>query len=199
MLIGYELTGCATLVKGTTQPVTFNSNPEGASVKVNGVEVGKTPVTVVLKKQGWKNVVISKEGYASATLPLTNSMDPWFLGNILLGGFIGSSTDIVSGAGFEMYSPDSYVVTLSAESASAIDRNVSFSDSQKAKNFIINSYNSILSDLSKGNGEYLNTLLVLLKVTSQKSTIEKIKAFSVIYPNIVDFADHTVDFYLPQQ
>lgn len=41
--------GCASLISGSTQPVTFNSSPDGASVTLSGQVLGKTPVTIVLK------------------------------------------------------------------------------------------------------------------------------------------------------
>ena len=39
-------------------------------------------------------------------------MNPWFFGNIVIGGLLGSTTDGVSGA-INEFSPDQYFVTLS--------------------------------------------------------------------------------------
>jgi len=42
--------GCAAMMNGSTQPVTFRSSPSGASVTVNGSFVGSTPSPVKLKR-----------------------------------------------------------------------------------------------------------------------------------------------------
>jgi len=43
-------TGCASIVKGTTQAVPISSDPSGADVLVDGNLVGTTPTTVELKR-----------------------------------------------------------------------------------------------------------------------------------------------------
>lgn len=52
LLAGLALTsaGCATIFSGSHDPITFNSVPEGAVVEVNGARVGKTPLTVPIKR-----------------------------------------------------------------------------------------------------------------------------------------------------
>ena len=40
--------GCATIVSGTTQEVSFQSNPEDAKVSVSGRVIGKTPLLRLL-------------------------------------------------------------------------------------------------------------------------------------------------------
>ena len=48
LVLCLHFVGCATLFKGTTQEVNFNSNPQKAKVIVNGVEMGETPVALKL-------------------------------------------------------------------------------------------------------------------------------------------------------
>ncbi len=43
-LLGFALSGCATIIHGTHQDVAFSSSPTGAEVWVDGVKVGETPV-----------------------------------------------------------------------------------------------------------------------------------------------------------
>jgi hypothetical protein len=43
--------GCATMIDGSSQPLTFNSSPNGARIYVNGVELGTTPLTMPVKVQ----------------------------------------------------------------------------------------------------------------------------------------------------
>ena len=44
--IAFLSTGCASIVSGTDQKLTFNSEPEEATVTVSGRVLGKTPLTV---------------------------------------------------------------------------------------------------------------------------------------------------------
>jgi len=92
------LSGCASIVSGPTQELTFQSEPEGATVSTNGRPLGKTPLTVQLDKKSDQTLKFELEGYKTITMPLTTTLDPWFWGNIVLGGFIGSTTDGLSGA-----------------------------------------------------------------------------------------------------
>ncbi len=106
-----SMLGCATIVSGTKQTVSFQSQPEGATVTVDGEVMGKTPVTVSIKKQENPMLTFEKEGYQPIKTNMSTSLNGWFWGNIVIGGFFGSTTDAVSGSMHE-YAPDSYFVTL---------------------------------------------------------------------------------------
>jgi hypothetical protein len=71
------------------------------------------------------------------------------------------------------------------------------SDRQQTRTFIISGYRSLIDDLSKGSGSHLTTLLDLLHIASAQrpDAVLKIKALSVAYPNISDFADRVVEKY----
>ena len=57
--------GCASIIEGRTQSVTFNSEPAGAQIVINGVPMGVTPATITIKKSDYDNanVQFKKEGY----------------------------------------------------------------------------------------------------------------------------------------
>lgn len=103
-----SVSGCASVLNGTEQEMTFKSEPEGAIVLVDGLERGKTPLTVKLKKNEYKNVTFKKEGYHSETLPLNKKMDPVAWINIF---WDLSTTDAITGALYE-YEPGSLYVTM---------------------------------------------------------------------------------------
>ena len=84
---------CATIMTGKTQEVTFDSEPQGAEVAVNGRVIGKTPTTIQLDKKKDQTVSFKLEGYKTRTRTLETKLNAWFMGNIVLGGFIGSTTD----------------------------------------------------------------------------------------------------------
>ena len=55
--------GCATVIDGSSQLVTFNSSPNGARVYANGMEVGTTPLTTSLKRSKTTMILAKKNGY----------------------------------------------------------------------------------------------------------------------------------------
>ena len=103
--------GSATLISGTTQSVSFNSEPEGATVFIDGAKKCQTPCTLSLKRGSNESVTFKKNGYKSQILPLESSYN----GVALLSIFWDfSTTDLISGAASE-YSPNQYFVELKEE------------------------------------------------------------------------------------
>ena len=93
------LSGCATIVSGSKQKVTFTSTPAKAKVFVNDVEIGVTPFEAKLKRSVKKhNVKIVLDGYKPYETVLTRKFNGWYIGNIALGGLIGIVVDISTGA-----------------------------------------------------------------------------------------------------
>lgn len=102
------LSSCSSIIKGTSQAVTFNSSPTGADVFVDGINMGQTPVTLKLKKNTYETIMIKKKGYQAATRPLNKEYDALTLLNVF---WDSSTTDLISGAAYE-YEPNSYNFTL---------------------------------------------------------------------------------------
>jgi len=102
---------CATIVKGTKQLVTVDSNVREADVLVNGVTVGKTPFNGPIPRGSATQVTVKKEGFYPKTITLATQTETAFWGNILTGGVLGSSTDSGSGA-MHKYSPATFQVDL---------------------------------------------------------------------------------------
>jgi hypothetical protein len=102
---------CATIVKGTKQLVTVDSNVREADVVVNGVTVGKTPFNGPIPRGSSTQVTVKKDGFYPKTITLATQTETAFWGNILTGGVLGSSTDSGSGA-MHKYSPATFQVDL---------------------------------------------------------------------------------------
>ena len=68
-LASLTISGCATVISGTTQTLTFNSEPTGAEVYLDGARIGSTPVSLSVKKNEKDTVMIQKEGYKTVTSP----------------------------------------------------------------------------------------------------------------------------------
>lgn len=186
--------GCASIVSGTTQEMSFQSNPDGALVTVNGREIGKTPLVVQLKRGHAKPLTFSKEGYKTVSMQMDRELNPWFWGSIVCGGLYGSTTDGLSGA-MHKYAPSQYMVTLSPVGTASIENHTTLSDNQKIKDFVVVSYRELQSDISKGKGPYLASLQTLLRIGVAESDafVKKVKALSEAYPTIPEFADRVSD------
>ncbi len=91
--------GCATIVSGTTDKLKIDSTPSGATVTVDAVERGQTPLELDLKRGTPHIIVFKKSGYEDNTVVTTNTLNGWLLGNILLGGLIGLIVDFSTDAG----------------------------------------------------------------------------------------------------
>lgn len=111
---------CASIIHGSKQSVTFQTNPAGATVEVfdgMGVSYGvcDTPCSLDLKRKREYKIKISKPGYASAEMVIQKKSDGWIWGNILFGGVIGLIVDFTTGAAYKL-DPSALHVTLSEES-----------------------------------------------------------------------------------
>lgn len=103
ILLGGIGTGCATIVGGTRQTFTFDTEPRGAMVTINGMSRGVTPVVADLKRREKRHEVhIELEGYEPFDMVLKRKFNAWYLGNVLFGGTIGLIIDPTTGAIFRI-------------------------------------------------------------------------------------------------
>ena len=192
-----SMQGCASIVKGRNQEVTFKSEPDGATVTTGaGRTLGKTPMTILLEKQNAaQSITFEKEGYKSQTIAMTTTMSGWFFGNIVLGGLIGSTTDGVTGAANE-YSPNQFYVTL----VPLADNKVRDQQKSDTKTFIISSYKDIYAELNTKTGQYLSSLMTMLKVAEGRKdeVLNDIKSLADQYKDIPEFAEQVVKKYITQ-
>jgi len=191
------LGGCASIMHGTSQEMTFQSSPEEVTVTVSGRIIGKTPVTSRLDKKSGQSVAFTKDGYKPVTMELTTTLDPWFWGNIVLGGFIGSTTDGINGS-VNQYSPSQYFVTLTPDGASSIESLTLKSQREKAREFIVGHYKNLMANLSQGGGEDFSALMGLLNIEKdqQADALRKIRSLSEVYTDAPTFANQVTALYL---
>lgn len=106
-----SLFASATIFHGSTQNVSINSDPDGATVYVDGQIMGTTPTTLTLSKGKYKTIEIRKQCYKPVTLSLNKNFDPVTILNIF---WDLSTTDLVTGNAWQ-YSPNHYFVKLQKE------------------------------------------------------------------------------------
>ena len=98
------LSGCASVVEGTSQEILVNTNPVGANcdfVREGNViaKVANTPGGVTIKKTKHDiTLKCTKEGYQEATYLNHSGAAGATFGNIILGGGIGWAIDSASGS-----------------------------------------------------------------------------------------------------
>lgn len=147
------LAGCASIVSGTSQVISVNSNVNAADVKVNGSLVGQTPYTGQIKRGKDTVIEVSKAGYGTQSVATSVKLEPIFWGNIIFGGLIGSTTDLVTGACWE-YAPASYYVNLNRNGVSANE----FRKDSELKCYAMTHAAAIRAELAAGSGEHVDAL-----------------------------------------
>ena len=96
--LALSVMGCATIVNGSRQSIPITSQPAGATITVNGHNVGVTPEVLHLRRRRKAVLTIALKGYKTKTITLTRHISGWFWGNILIGGAIGMVVDVGTGA-----------------------------------------------------------------------------------------------------
>lgn len=94
------LTGCATIISGSTQAITIKSVPEAAKLSITNksgekIHTGETPATVTLKRGAGffqpqhYQVTLEKDGYQTKTVSVSGTLNGWYIGNLIFGGPLG--------------------------------------------------------------------------------------------------------------
>ena len=138
------LTSCATIISGTSQAVSIDSNVEGATVAIEGNVVGATPFTGKIRRQKEAIALVSKDGYEAQPVTLTTSFNPVAVLSIL---WDWSTTDCLTGAVWD-YAPNSSYVNLKPKGTS----DDSFRRESSAKAFAMTFFGDLQIELCAGDG-----------------------------------------------
>ena len=127
-VITIMLLGCASILSESQYPVTFDSNPSGAHLKIvnragDTVYEGTSPTTITLEAssgffRGERYKVVASVNGGSSTSTLTPTLDGWYIGgNILFGGLIGwLIVDPATGAMYKL--PSKHTTTIGSKKSS---------------------------------------------------------------------------------
>lgn len=103
--------GCATIIKGSSEKITVNSLEEGTVIYVNGAPRGKDNVQIDVKKGKPQTIKASKKGCQDVVVETTESFDATSLLGILIDfGILSIPIDLISGAAWK---PDPTTYTVS--------------------------------------------------------------------------------------
>jgi len=115
LALSLMVTSCATIFSGTTQNVRISSNPPSATIFIDEVEAGQTPLVLKLKRNRVHFVKMKLDGYPTYQTRLTQKFNAWCFGNVFIGGVIGMVVDISTGA---MYNLSPGVINVSMDNGS---------------------------------------------------------------------------------
>jgi len=108
--------GCATIIQSPRQQVSIGSAPSGATVSIDNVQRGKTPLVAELKRKDSHVLRIELAGYQPYEATLHRKVSGWVWGNIVFGGLIGLAVDAVSGSMYKL-SPEQVSAALTSAQA----------------------------------------------------------------------------------
>ena len=101
LLVAAFSAGCATITKSESQPVAFSSEPQGATVSINGVPSGITPVTIMIeRKYGDQMGAMTLDGYQTEQFKLQKHVAGMTFRNIIFNpavAIIGVGVDVATG------------------------------------------------------------------------------------------------------
>lgn len=205
------LSGCATMMSGNFQEVSFDSNPRGAEIFMEGNKLGVTPFSTSLPRAlaitNDKNgkavatpplvLVGRKEGYEEQNISLPVGLNPWMWVDVILStGLVGTtSMGVDTGTPAQtQYEPDKYFVTLTPLKASQMER-VRLAKTIRLRNFVLLSYTDLQSDWARGRGEYLGSLNKLLGSAegNADTTLTELRRLSLRHATVSGFAEAVVE------
>jgi hypothetical protein len=120
--IGLAMSGCASIVKGTTQTIAITTPPTtGANCVLTNAEGTFSVVSpgTVMVKRSKANIEVrcNKPGFQEGYGTIPSNFQGWTVGNIVAGGVIGLGVDAATGAINEY--PPSFAVPMQPGPAAA--------------------------------------------------------------------------------
>lgn len=111
------VTGCATVTRGTTNQITFTSEPSGAQMRTSLGHTCSTPCTLEIPRKSEFIATFAMDGYKDQQVPVqtrvAGSGAAGFAGNVLVGGLVGMGVDAATGSTLEHF-PNPVSATLEA-------------------------------------------------------------------------------------
>ena len=101
------LSGCATMIRGTSQPISINTDPSGATATLSDGRSCTTPCTLEAKRKETLQIALEKEGCNSTS----TAMVPTLAG---AGAILGGMVDYGTGAVYDLQ-PNPLFVKLTCE------------------------------------------------------------------------------------
>ncbi|MDR3610999.1 MAG: PEGA domain-containing protein [Ignavibacteriaceae bacterium] len=89
--------GCATLFQHGPDRIPVKSYPiNGAKIYLDDKFVGLTPSIVIVPRKSECVIRVEMTGYEPIVIDRDKNLNGWFLGNILIGGLVGITIDLIT-------------------------------------------------------------------------------------------------------
>ena len=119
LTITFLMSSCATILTGTRDTIRFDSNPKGAIVYLDGLEVCKTPCSTSVKRSiSEKFAEIKLDGYETRVISLDRKFNAVSIINLT--GILGWGIDAATGA-LMKYDRKSYDIKLDKEKRTSLN------------------------------------------------------------------------------
>jgi hypothetical protein len=116
-ILPLAMSGCATVINGTSQDYEMASKPEGAKVTLSNGQSCTAPCRISLKRRNDLTATVELDGYKTEKVYIQSRTGGAGVGNILLGGVIGAGVDASNGSMNSLY-PRPLNVKLAADGSS---------------------------------------------------------------------------------
>ena len=96
----FMFSGCATILSGTTEKISVNSNPSEVTFKLDNKEY-TAPAIITVKRENEDRIITVDNSKCQKTILLNKKLNPVLFVNMLTSGgsaSTGSTTDYTSGA-----------------------------------------------------------------------------------------------------
>lgn len=163
IVVCLSLTACATIFDKTTDTISVTSEPSDASIYLNGRLMGKTPASFQVNRSPLSTtllqIAVEKDGYKRQTFELGKELNKIAIFNLCLTP--SWVTDFLSGAAMQ-YSPTDYRILLENEHAASSLQEMGL------YKFVLFNFEKIQEDITRGGGEYLESMAFLRASIDQK-------------------------------
>ena len=125
-LVAVALWACGSVARGTSEMVSFTSEPPGAAVATTTNRFcPSTPCSLDIPRSEEFDATFTKPGFRPQTVPVRTAIAgkgaAGFAGNVLLGGVVGMGVDAYTGAALD-HTPNPVIVTLVPDALPSAER-----------------------------------------------------------------------------
>ena len=119
LTLAVAASGCMTMARGHTAPLSVDADQDSAYVFVNDVPAGVTPAALEVRRSRGHRLEVVREGYQPARAVVRRELNPGAVfGGLFLGSVSGLAIDAQSGAIYDL-EPDVVRVELVPDSSGA--------------------------------------------------------------------------------
>lgn len=178
VLTAIGLPGCATILTGTSDELTFAANVPGVRLSIDGKDSGQLPLTVEVSRSFIGSQTFKAKFEAPGYETQEFRLERLFNGVALLditSPVTSGGIDVLTGS-LMKFSPVDYHVQMLAKGQSV--QSTQFQRSAALYRFALTNFQGLRTDLARGGGEYLTAFTSLLG-NGDRDAARRIEATSV--------------------